>query len=194
MEKNQKLYDFYRNLDRALFVDKDLQWSARCDCPLPIGHGQTVSQPSLVYRMVELLQLDPSSKVLEIGTGSGYQTAFLAEFAGSVYTVERIRPLSDLARQRLDLLGYRNITYNVCDGSDGWIEHAPYDRIIASCASSSVPDPLIEQLSPGGILIIPVGGRFHQELMEIRKDEQDVITRRDVLPVVFVEFTGRYGW
>ncbi|MHB1453750.1 MAG: protein-L-isoaspartate(D-aspartate) O-methyltransferase [Saccharofermentanales bacterium] len=194
MEKNPKLYDFYRNLDRALFVEDELRWSAGCDAPLPIGYGQTVSQPSLVYRMVELLSLMPSHRVLEIGTGSGYQTAFLAEFAGTVYTVERIAPLSALARQRLDLLGYRNIVFNVSDGSDGWAEHAPYDRIIASCASSSVPQPLLDQLSPGGILIIPVGSRYHQELMEIRKNEHGVLSSRSVLPVVFVEFTGRYGW
>ncbi len=194
LESSRELWEFYRTLDRSLFVSPELRDSAGFDGPLPIGFGQTVSQPSLVYRMVELLRLDETCRVLEIGTGSGYETAFLAAFAGEVFTAERIPELAETARKRLSALGYANIRFRVGDGSDGWEEHAPYDRIIVSCAASAVPDPLLSQLRPGGIMIIPVGTPYRQDLVEIRKDESGVITSRTLLPVIFVEFKGRYGW
>lgn len=194
MSKNNELYNFYKELDRSLFVDKEQKAFAMMDSPLPIGYGQTVSQPSLVYKMVEYLDLQPDSKVLEIGTGSGYQTAFLAEFSGMVYTVEKIEELSEKAKKRLGSLGYDNISFKIGDGSEGWSKYSPYDRIIVSCAASSIPDPLTEQLSKNGKMVIPVGDSTRQDLVLVKKDEHGKVFHKKIFPVIFVEFKGRYGW
>lgn len=192
--KQKKLYDFFKNLDRTFFIDNEYKAYAHLDNALPIGHGQTISQPSLVYNMTLRLELDEELKVLEIGTGSGYQTALLAEFAGEVYTVELIEDLSIKAKQRLEVLGYKNVFYKIGDGSKGWADYQPYDRIIATAAAAKVPDPLLEQLKPGGKMIIPVGSRSMQNIMLINKDKNGKVNTEKFEPVLFVEMKGEYGW
>ncbi|HHY23053.1 MAG TPA: protein-L-isoaspartate(D-aspartate) O-methyltransferase [Clostridiaceae bacterium] len=193
-EKQKKLYDFFKKLDRTFFIDNEYKVYAHLDNALPIGHGQTISQPSLVYSMTLRLELDQELKVLEIGTGSGYQTALLAEFAGEVYTVELIEDLSLKAKQRLEALGYKNVFYKTGDGSKGWADYQPYDRIIATAAAAKVPDPLIEQLKPGGKMIIPIGSRRMQNIMIINKDKNGKVITKKLEPVLFVELKGEYGW
>ncbi|MEA4889289.1 MAG: protein-L-isoaspartate(D-aspartate) O-methyltransferase [Clostridiaceae bacterium] len=190
----RQLQEFYRHLDRSLFLDEAIRELAGLDEPLPIGYGQTISQPSLVLAMTAQLSPEKDSTVLEIGTGSGYQTAFLAAFAEKVYTVERIPALSVKAQHRLETLGYRNVDYRVGDGSEGWPEYAPYDRIMVTAAASRVPPELIGQLGAGGLMLIPVGQRGWQDLLMITKDAQGRIRQTAIEPVVFVELIGRYGW
>lgn len=192
--KQKKLYDFFKNLDRTFFIDNEYKAYAHLDNALPIGYDQTISQPSLVYNMTLRLDLDKEQKVLEIGTGSGYQTALLAEFAGEVYTVELIEELSLKARQRLEALGYKNVFYKIGDGSKGWADYQPYDRIIVTAAASKIPDPLLEQLKPGGKMIIPIGLRSMQNIMLINKDKNGSVNIKKLEPVLFVELKGEYGW
>ncbi|UCC57547.1 MAG: protein-L-isoaspartate(D-aspartate) O-methyltransferase [Gammaproteobacteria bacterium] len=159
--------------------------------PLPIGHGQTISQPYIVAIMTELLNTTPSDRVLEIGTGSGYQAAILAELVAQVYTMEIIEPLGLLARDNLNQLGYDNISVRIDDGYYGWKEQAPFDAIVVTAAASHIPPPLIEQLKPGGSMIIPVGSRFMvQQLVLVEKEMDDTVITRQVLPVRFVPLTG----
>jgi protein-L-isoaspartate(D-aspartate) O-methyltransferase len=159
--------------------------------PLPIGHGQTISQPYIVALMTDLLDIEPDAAVLEVGTGSGYQAAVLAELVGSVYTIEIIEPLGEQARERLERLGYDNVAVKVGDGYYGWPEHAPFDAIIVTAAASHVPPPLVEQLRPGGRMVIPVGPRFYtQQLLLVEKGSDGEVTSRQVLPVAFVPLTG----
>ena len=193
-KKQDALYKFYKSLNRELFVDEEQKSLAHFDHALPIGYGQTISQPSLVCEMVKELNVEKNHSVLEIGTGSGYQTAFLAEFSKHVYTIEYIKELQEQAKQRLTSLGYRSISYHVGDGSDGWEKHAPYDRIIASCAASSVPEALLKQLATNGVLVIPVGTKHHQNLIRINKNKKGEISKHSICPVRFVEFIGQYGW
>ena len=190
----RNLYDFFQNLDRSRFIDNEYQDLAGYDTPLPIGFEQTISQPTLVLQMTARLNLDRDLRVLEIGTGSGYQTAFLAEFAGEVYTVERIEALSEKARERLTTLGYRNIHFKIDNGSNGWPEFAPYDRIIVTAAAGQIPDPLVKQLSPGGIMLIPVGKPGGQDLTLIAKDNTGSMLTQSLGKVTFVELQGEYGW
>lgn len=143
---------------------------AGADMPCPIGHGQTISQPSLVLSMTLALELGPEHEVLEIGTGSGFQTAMLAEFSKSVYTVERIEALYERARDRLRAEGFSNIHFRYGDGSQGWMERAPFDRIIVTAAAKETPKTLVDQLAPGGRMIVPVGDDFAQELKLIEKE------------------------
>jgi len=185
---------FYRRLDRSFFIDHESKNYAHLDQPLPIGFEQTISQPSLVMEMTARLAPEKESRVLEIGTGSGYQTAFLAEFSGAVFTVERIRELSERAKEKLDQLGYKNIWYKVGDGSEGWRENAPFDRIIVTAAAEKIPPELIEQLKPGGKMIIPVGPKGRQELMLITKNYQGEVEQNFLGVVTFVEMKGKYGW
>jgi len=189
-----KLYEFFKKIDRSLFIDNEYKCMAYINSALPIGHEQTISQPSLVYEMTLILDLDKSLKVLEIGTGSGYQTAFLAEFVGKVYTVEVIEELSHKAMERLIKLGYDNIEFKVEDGSEGWLEYAPYDRIIVTAAAGELPKPLIDQLSPGGRMVVPVGQQGMQELLVVEKDEHGNIEQQTRGIVTFVELKGDYGW
>lgn len=159
--------------------------------PLPIGHGQTISQPYIVAIMTDLLNVNSDDKVLEIGTGSGYQAAILAELVDEVYTIEIIKPLANKAKQRLQALGYKNISVKFADGYYGWPQHAPFDAIIVTAAASHVPPSLIKQLKIGGRMVIPVGSRFMpQELLLINKEKQGKVTTKQVLPVSFVPFTG----
>lgn len=164
------------------------QWElAYADMPLPIGRGQTISQPFIVALMTELLAPDPEAVVLEIGTGSGYQAAVLAGLVRRVYSVERIPDLAEAAKRRLRELGYDNIEIRDGDGGLGWEEHAPFDGIMVTAAAVDVPPALVRQLKPGGRLVIPVGERHRsQDLRVIRKDEQGLVEARSVLPVVFV--------
>jgi len=195
MKKNEELYKFYIDLDRSLFIDNAYSKScAHCDSALPIECEQTISQPSLVYRMTEYLDLKKTHRVLEIGTGSGYQAAFLSAFAGEVYTVERIAELAESAKQRLQKLGYSNIHYKIGDGSEGWAENSPYDRIIVTAAAGSIPETLLNQLAKGGKLIIPVGIKGRQELLLISKDEFGNLSEENLGAVIFVELKGHYGW
>ncbi|MFA7673053.1 MAG: protein-L-isoaspartate(D-aspartate) O-methyltransferase [Clostridia bacterium] len=188
------IYKFYKQLDRAHFIDNGSKPFAHYDEALPIGHGQTISQPSLVLQMTLCLAPDKNCRTLEIGTGSGYQTALLAEFSDHVFTVEKISELSVSARKRLDKLGYGNIEYLIGDGSAGWPLYAPYDRIMVTAAARQVPEELVEQLSLNGRMMIPVGERYNQDLLLIKKDESGKISRETVNKVIFVELKGKYGW
>lgn len=190
----QALLDYFRSLDRSFFIDGEYKEYADQDRPLPIGFGQTISQPSLVLQMTWLLDLNPDAKVLEIGTGSGFQTALLAQFSGAVYTIERILELAAPAREKLEQLGHKNIFYKIDDGSAGWIEHAPYDRIIVTAAAGKLPLDLVEQLAPGGRMLIPIGSAGFQELTLITRDQQGKIHTSEVGGVTFVEMKGKYGW
>ena len=192
--ETEKVYDFFRNLDRSYFIDNEFKELAHYDHPLPIGYNQTISQPSLVLEMTLELDLNRTLRVLEIGTGSGYQTAFLAEFAGEVYTVERITELSKSTQQKLKELGYENIKFKIDDGSEGWKEYSPFDRIIATASAREIPGELLEQLKPGGKMVIPVGPKEMQDLLVVKKDEEGNIHKETMGSVRFVEFKGKYGW
>lgn len=178
---------------RHEFVPTNLKPLAYENRPLPIGYSQTISQPYIVAIMTELLELDPHSRVLEIGTGSGYQAAILAELVNEVYSIEIIKPLAEQATKRLARLGYQNIKTRQADGYYGWEQYAPFDAIIVTAAASHVPPPLIQQLKTGGRMIIPVGSTFMtQELLLVQKEEGENITTRQILPVRFVPLTGKH--
>jgi len=185
---------FQKTMDRRFFLDDSQTRFADEDRPLPIGCGQTISQPSLVTLMTYWLDLSREEKVLEIGTGSGYQTCLLAEFSADVYTIELYESLSIKAQERLLQLGYSNCHFKVGDGSEGWSDFSPYDRIICTSAASEIPEPLIKQLSINGIMIIPVGPPMIQNLYEIRKKEGNKLEKKILESVRFVEFQGKYGW
>lgn len=173
----------YEQLDRKLFLDT-LQDMAAIDAPLPIGYGQTISQPSLVLQMTLWLEPFPTCRVLEIGTGSGYQTALLASVCGAVYTVERIEPLYQRAKERLSQLGYSNISLRLGDGWRGWSEEAPFDRIIVTAAAQELPEALTDQLAPGGVMVVPVGREGAvQELVRVRKGDDGKL-KTEVLELV----------
>ncbi|MFH5834952.1 protein-L-isoaspartate(D-aspartate) O-methyltransferase [Proteiniclasticum sp. C24MP] len=190
----EKLEAYFLSLDRSMFLEGEYRKLSEMNHPLPIGFGQTISQPSLVLMMTYMLDPDEACRVLEIGTGSGYQTALLSAFSKEVYTVERIPELSRKARERLDAMGYENICYKVGDGSLGWKAHAPYDRIMVTAAASKIPDELLHQLSKGGKMLIPVGPENLQELMLVRKNQDETVEVETVEWVRFVEMKGKYGW
>ncbi len=178
-----------RTVPRHLFVPDNLQDSAYDDSPLPIGHGQTISQPYIVAFMTECLRLKGGERVLEVGTGSGYQAAVLAEIADSVYSIEIVEALAAEARERLKRLGYKNVNVRQGDGYRGWPDKAPFDAIIVTAAPDHVPQPLIDQLKVGGRMIIPVGS-IYQELLLITKEDERRVKEEAVLPVRFVPMTG----
>lgn len=181
-----------RNVPRHEFVPADRGSSAYDDTPLPIGYGQTISQPYIVALMTELLEVKAGDAVLEIGTGSGYQAAALTELTPYVFTIEIIEPLAREAGARFARLGYDTISTRIGDGYDGWPEAGPFDGIIVTCAAGHVPPPLWEQLKPGGRMVIPVGGVYEtQRLLVLRKDADGGRTSRNVLPVRFVPMTGK---
>ena len=197
MRETGDLTGCYRLSDRVLqamatvprhrFVPVEERELAYADIPLPIGRGQTISQPFIVALMTELLRPDPQAVVLEIGTGSGYQAAVLASLVRQVYSVERIPELAEDASRRLRELGYANVEVRVADGGCGWEERAPFDGIVVTAAAADVPLALVQQLKPGGRLVVPVGERHRsQDLRVIGKDEQGSVETRSVLPVVFV--------
>ena len=178
---------------RHLFVDAALRGRASGDSALPIGHGQTISQPLMVATMTEALALTGGEKVLEIGTGSGYQTAVLAEIAERVFSVERIAPLYRRARELLDRLGYHRVVLRHGDGTLGWPDHAPYDAIVVTAGAPHVPEALLGQLVPGGRLLIPVGDRRVQRLLRLtRREGGDA--REELCGCVFVDLVGADGW
>jgi protein-L-isoaspartate(D-aspartate) O-methyltransferase len=190
--KDKAVLDAMRAVPRHEFVPADRRGGAYDDTPLPIGYGQTISQPYIVALMTELLELKPGEKVLEIGTGSGYQAAVLSELTPQVYTIEIVEPLCRQAGERLTRLGYQAIQVRCGDGYDGWPEAAPFDGIIVTCAAGHVPPPLWEQLKPGGRMVIPIGGTYDtQRLVVLTKQADGGRTSRNVIPVRFVPMTGK---
>jgi protein-L-isoaspartate(D-aspartate) O-methyltransferase len=178
-------------VERHRFVPAELAAFAYLNRPLPIGYGQTISQPFIVALMTDLMMVKAGDKVLEIGTGSGYQAAVLAEMASSVYSIEIIEPLGKQAGDRLKSLGYRNVQTRVGDGYYGWPEAAPFDAIMVTATASHVPPPLLKQLKPGGRMVIPLGTQFMtQYLMLVEKQMDGSVTTRQILPVRFVPLTG----
>lgn len=180
-------------IPRHLFVEEALEGEAYNDHPLPIGHQQTISQPYIVALMTQALELTGTEKTLEIGTGSGYQTAILAELSQKVYTIERIRPLMEKARDLLAELGYMNIIFSAFDGTIGWKEYEPYDAIMVTAGAPKVPEPLREQLVDGGRMIIPIGDRFSQELIKVVR-EKDHYRQKNLGGCRFVDLIGLHGW
>lgn len=189
--ESKRVLDAIRKVPRHEFVPESLRSKAYDDTPLPIGHEQTISQPYIVAIMTEALDVKASDRVLEIGTGSGYQAAVLAELAEQVYTVEIVPELAEQAGAKLAELGYDNVEVRAGDGYQGWPEHAPFDGIIVTAAPGHVPQPLIDQLNPGGRLVIPVGPEFDtQELLLISKDAVGAVSRKTLELVRFVPMTG----
>jgi len=190
--KDARVVAAMRAVPRHEFVPKSRQYSAYDDTPLPIGHGQTISQPYIVALMTELLEVKAGDKVLEIGTGSGYQAAVLNELTPYVYSIEILKPLYEGVVKRFERLGYQTIRARLGDGYDGWEQHAPFDGIIVTCAAGHIPPPLWQQLKPGGRMVIPVGGVYEtQRLIVLTKREDGGRKSRSVLPVRFVPMTGK---
>jgi len=184
--RDPRVLEAMRKVPRHLFVPPELRDRAYRDCPLPIGYGQTISQPYIVAFMTEAARLTPESVVLEIGTGSGYQAAILAELARQVYSVERLPPLATRAQQTLASLGYRNVEVRQGDGYQGWPEHAPYDAIVVTAAPPTVPTALLDQLAVGGTLVVPIGeSQASQSLLILHKTPEGVV-QKEAFPVQFV--------
>jgi protein-L-isoaspartate(D-aspartate) O-methyltransferase len=178
---------------RHRFVEMGQEGVAYSDRPLPIGHHQTISQPYIVARMTEALELGPDDKVLEIGTGSGYQAAVLAELGQKVYTIEKIEPLLERAGKILEDLGYDNVVSKIHDGTQGWPEHAPFDAILVTAGAPEVPRPLMDQLAEGGTMIIPVGDQALQELIKVTK-QNGKVQEEKLGGCRFVPLRGAHGW
>jgi protein-L-isoaspartate(D-aspartate) O-methyltransferase len=191
--KDKRVLTAMRQVPRHLFVPKDTRDLAYSDGPLPIGQGQTISQPYIVALMTELLELTGQEKVLELGTGSGYQAAILSRLVAQVYSVERHAALAEQAEEVLTQLGYDNIVISVGDGTLGWPEHSPYEAIIVTAAAPDIPQPLIEQLADGGRLVAPVGSRWSQVLAKVKR-QGEALTREHSTAVAFVPLVGKYGW
>ncbi|MBJ6751341.1 protein-L-isoaspartate(D-aspartate) O-methyltransferase [Geomonas anaerohicana] len=191
---DQRVINTMLELPRHIFVEEAMAAQAYSDGSLPIGEKQTISQPYIVARMTELLALTGREKVLELGTGSGYQAAVLASLADRVCTVERIRPLAMKARKALDSLRLLNVNLKIGDGTEGWPEEAPFDAILVTAGAPALPECLVEQLAPGGRLVIPVGDRVDQKLLVIRKAADGSVTREDADDCRFVRLIGKNGW
>ena len=190
---DRRVLEAMRRVPRQLFVDEALQDRAHGDHPLPIGDGQTISQPFMVGKMSELLELAGTEKVLEIGTGSGYQAAVLSELSGRVCTVERIPKLAQRARELLEMLGYANVWVRVANGTLGWPDEAPFDRILVAAGAPSVPPPLFEQLREGGRMVMPVGDATGQVLQVIEKRD-GAMRMTEHAGCTFVKLVGKYAW
>ena len=191
--KDLALMEVMSRVPRHLFVDSSLQQRAYGDCPLPIGENQTISQPYIVASMTEALHLKGKERVLEIGTGSGYQTAILAEMASQVFTIERIRPIVQKTKVLLNSLRYENIVFKVFDGTYGWRDQSPFDAILISAATPSIPMALIEQLADKGRLVAPVGGRESQKLTVLSKVGSRLVSREKE-SCKFVPLIGKFAW
>jgi protein-L-isoaspartate(D-aspartate) O-methyltransferase len=190
---DERVLQVMREVPRHRFVPEDLWDMAYRDTPLPIGHGQTISQPYIVAYMTQMLHLDPDDRVLEVGTGSGYQVAILSRLAKQVYTIERVEELAWHAEQVLQELGYDNVLVRVGDGGYGWPEAAPFDAIIVTAAAPEVPPPLIVQLAESAPLVAPIGPAGYQELVRLyRRGDRTQIER--LAPVAFVPLVGEHGW
>jgi protein-L-isoaspartate(D-aspartate) O-methyltransferase len=191
--RDARVLEAMRKVPRHLFVPDEIKAHAYEDRPLPIGQDQTISQPYMVALMVQALELTGSEKVLEIGTGSGYETAILAELCSEVFSIERLAELADEARALLRALGYRNVRIKVGDGTLGWEEYAPYDAIVISASSPQIPRPLLEQLEPGGAFVVPIGEEQLQSLVRLRKTNEGI--REEYLGECrFVKLKGAFGW
>jgi len=180
-------------IQRHLFVEEALVGEAYNDHPLPIGNKQTISQPYIVALMTEALELTGKEKVLEIGTGSGYQTAILAELSDMVYTVERIEPLLEKSKTLLKSLGYTNVYFKAYDGTLGWDDFAPYDAIMVTAGAPKVPEPLLKQLADGGRMIIPIGNKYSQDLIKVTR-VNDRFVEKNLGGCRFVDLIGEHGW
>jgi protein-L-isoaspartate(D-aspartate) O-methyltransferase len=191
--QDERVIDAMKRVPRHIFVEKTYHHQAYNDYPLPIGYGQTISQPYMVASMTELLELKGTEKVLEVGTGSGYQTAILGLLSAKVYSIERIAELTKQARTTLDNLGFRNINLMVGDGSMGWSDYSPYDGIIVTAGAPEVPTALIEQLAENGRLVIPVGDEFSQ-ILNLVKKHKSRIYRKEFFGCTFVPLLGKGGW
>jgi len=191
--KDRKVLDAFGKVPRHKFVGSKFYEDAYSDFPLPIGNGQTISQPYIVALMIQLLDIASSDKVLEIGTGSGYQTAILAELANQVFSIERIKRLTEKSTEFLKELGYENIRFKTDDGTLGWEELAPFDKIIVSASAESVPEPLIKQLKSPGKLVMPVGPKFNQALLLLEKTVGGDVIEKNVCSCTFVPLIGKYG-
>ena len=189
--KDKAVLKSMNTVKRHLFVPENNVSNAYDDRPLPIGYGQTISQPFIVAYMTEAIYPKPGYKVLEIGTGSGYQAAVLAEIVKEVYTIEIVPELGNTAAARLKKLGYHNVNVKVSDGYFGWKEHGPYDAIIVTAAAEFIPPPLIEQLKEGGKIVIPIGSPFMNQMLMLIEKKGKKITTKSLLPVVFVPFTRK---
>jgi len=191
--KDPRVLKILGKVPRNRFIEEALSGEAYNDHPLPIGHKQTISQPYIVALMTEALELTGEEKVLEIGTGSGYQTAILADLSRKVFTVERVRDLMVQARNILADLRYNNIMFKAFDGTLGWKEYEPYDAIMVTAGAPKIPQPLLDQLADGGRLIIPVGDRFSQELIKVTKKKGNII-QKNFGGCRFVDLVGVHGW
>lgn len=193
--RDERVLEAMRRIPRHLFVKSGtLPHLAYADNALSIGERQTISQPWVVARMTELLEVGPEGSVLEIGTGSGYQTAILALLARRVYSLERVAPLAREAIARMRDMKLDNVKIQIFDGTVGWSDVAPFDRILVTAAAPRVPQPLLDQLAPGGILVVPEGTKKAQRLVVYRKDAAGEVSREEGEPVVFVPLVGRHGW
>ncbi|HRR26436.1 MAG TPA: protein-L-isoaspartate(D-aspartate) O-methyltransferase [Acidobacteriota bacterium] len=190
--KDRAVLEAFTKVPRHLFVPEHIREEAYRDGPLPIGHGQTISQPYMVAIMTELARIRPGDKVLEVGTGSGYQAAILAELGARVYSIERLPELADRAKETLESLGY-SVCIRVGDGSEGWPEEAPFDRILVTAGAPSLPDPLVAQLAMGGRLLVPVDDGFSQILCVAEKTPDGLMVEHHDR-CAFVPLIGRYGW
>jgi protein-L-isoaspartate(D-aspartate) O-methyltransferase len=190
---DEAVLDAFRKVQRHLFIEKMLYGQAYDDNALPIGYGQTISQPYVVALMTQLLKLGRDEKILEIGTGSGFQTAILAQFSRRVYTIERNRELGTASLRRLRDMGYENVVFKVGDGTRGWVQHAPFDRIIVTAGAPAMPEELLEQLAKGGRMVIPTGDRSSQVLEVYEKTDKGV-EKSSAGYVVFVPLIGEKGW
>jgi protein-L-isoaspartate(D-aspartate) O-methyltransferase len=187
--KDKAVLEAMRSVKRHMFVPPSQVAEAYTDSPLPIGHGQTISQPYIVAYMTEVLKPNPQMKILEIGTGSGYQAAVLAEIVKEVYTIEIVAAHGELAAKRLKNLGYNNVQVKIGDGYLGWKEHAPYDAIIVTAGAETVPPPLLEQLREGGKMVIPVGSANRTQTLKIIEKKNGKAVTKNLMPVIFVPFT-----
>jgi len=191
--KDERVLAAMRKVPRHLFIPEAIRGMAYADNALPLGENQTISQPYIVALMTELLELKGPERVLEIGTGSGYQTAILAELCSKVYTVERIKMLADRARATLDHLGYKLVACKVYDGTYGWKEMGPFDAIMVTASAPDVPTPLVEQLKQDGRMVIPVGERYGQQLVKIIRTPDGIATQKSI-PCMFVPLIGNHAW
>ena len=192
--KDSRILEVFKTVPRHLFVQKPYRYLAYEDRPLPIGFDQTISQPYIVALMTKLLDVQPNDRILEIGTGSGYQAAILSRLCSWAFSIERFQSLASQAENTLEEVGYDNVTIVCKDGGQGLEKHSPFDGIIITAAAPSIPQPLIDQLKPGGSLISPIGNRSRQILQRLTKLPDGEIEIDDLIPVVFVPLRGNYGW